>query len=409
MEMPIQLLLYRMEFTGMAIDKDRLLSLKDTCVSLQKEISNEIFKQIGHKFNIESTIEVAKVLNLQKRAGKTRPSTSKDTLKKLNNPIAELIMQYRQLSAALTKFLYPFIKSGVESGRIHSNSCYTNTGRLSMYEPSLQNVSKNFAIQNLNGRSGTQEVSCRSAFRVPAGRSILTADFCQLELRILTHLSQDPTLIRIMKSPEDVFKSIAAKWYKTRLDDVTVKQRNDAKQICYGIIYGMGVRGFAEALETTEDEALALTDQFHMTYPGIRNYTETIIKKARRKGFVETLTGRRRYLPNLMSDNTNDQKQAERQAVNTTIQGSAADIAKHALMRMEKNLARYETDLGISSKNSVDLVLHLHDELVYEVPADKVLKVAKVLKHSMENCIKLSIPLRVKMRMGRSWGELTDI
>lgn len=294
MEMPIQILLYRMEFLGMAVDKDRLISLKDTCLSLQKEISNEIFKQVGHKFNVESTIEVAKVLNLQKRVGKSRASTSKDTLKKLNNPIADLIMQYRQLSAALSKFLYPFIKNGIESGRIHSKSCYTNTGRLTMYEPSLQNVSKNFLVQIPNGN--TQEVSCRSAFRVPAGRLILTADFCQLELRILTHLSQDASLIRIMKSPEDVFKSIAAKWYKTRLDDVTVKQRNDAKQICYGIIYGMGVKGFAEALETTEDEALALTDQFHMTYLGIRNYTEIIIKKARRKGFVETLTGRRRYL-----------------------------------------------------------------------------------------------------------------
>lgn len=391
----------------MAVDKDRLMSLKDICLSLQKEISAEIYKQVGHKFNIESTTEVAKVLNLQKGPGKSRVSTAKDTLRKLNNPIAELIMQYRQLSAALSKFLYPFLKNGVESGRIHSKSCYTHTGRLSMYEPSLQNVSKNFNVHVQEGRS--QEVSCRSAFRVPSGRLILTADFCQLELRILTHLSQDPSLIRIMKSPEDVFKSIAAKWYKSRLEDVTVKQRNDAKQICYGIIYGMGVKGFAEALETTEDDALSLTDQFHMTYPGIRNYTETIVKKAHRKGFVETLTGRRRYLPNLKSENTNDQRQAERQAVNTTIQGSAADIAKHALIRMEKNLLKYEKDLGLFSKNYVDLVLHLHDELVYEVPADKVMKVAKVLKHSMENCIKLSIPLRVKMKIGRSWGELTEI
>uniref|UniRef100_A0A336LSY8 DNA polymerase theta n=1 Tax=Culicoides sonorensis TaxID=179676 RepID=A0A336LSY8_CULSO len=406
-EMPIQVLLYKMEFNGMAVDKDRLISLKDTCISLQKELTNEIYKQVGYKFNIESVNEVAKVLNLQKQ-GKTRPSTSKDALKKLNCPIAELIMQYRQLSAALSKFLYPFIKNGVESGRIHSKSCYTNTGRLSMYEPSLQNVSKNFCI-SIPGRSISHEVSCRSAFRVPPGRCILTADFCQLELRILTHLSQDSTLIRIMKSEEDVFKSIAAKWYKTTIRDVSDKQRNDAKQICYGIIYGMGVRGFAEALETTEDEALSLTDQFHLTYPGIRQYTEAIVQRARRKGFIETLTGRRRYLPNLMSDNMNDQRQAERQAVNTTIQGSAADIAKHAMIRMEKNLARYEKDLGICSKNQVNLILHLHDELVYEVPSEKVHKVAKVLKYSMENCIKLSIPLKVKMKMGRSWGELTEI
>ncbi|XP_063702529.1 DNA polymerase theta [Culicoides brevitarsis] len=408
MEMPIQTLLYKMEFYGMAVDKDRLVTLKDLCLSLQKEMLKEIFKLVGHKFNIESTTEVAKVLKLQKKPGKTRASTSKDTLKKLNCPIADLIMQYRQLSAALTKFLYPFIKNGIESGRIHSKSCYTNTGRLSMYEPSLQNVSKNFVVSLENGAK-VHEISCRSAFRVPAGRLILSADFCQLELRILTHLSQDPSLIRIMNSDEDVFRSIAAAWYKTSVADVTVKQRNDAKQICYGIIYGMGLRGFAEALETTEEEAFALIEQFHLTYPGIRNYTEIIVNKARRKGFVETLIGRRRYLPKIKDGNAKEQHQSERQAVNTTIQGSAADIAKHALIRMEKNLQKYEKELGIGPKNDVNLILHVHDELVYEVPADKITKIAKVLRHSMENCIKMSIPLRVKMKMGRSWGEMTEI
>jgi DNA polymerase theta len=211
----------------------------------------------------------------------------------------------------------------------------------------------------------------------------------------------------------DIFRVIAARWNKIPETEVTETIRNQTKQICYGIIYGMGMKSLADALKTDEQAAQALTERFHSTYPAIRQYTEMIIKHAREKGYVETMTARRRYLSQIRSENSSDKAQAERQAVNTTIQGSAADIAKYAILRVERNLKKYQSELKINIPNvpasSVDFVLQLHDELIYELPVEKARQVAKILKHSMENCAQLSIPLRVKIKMGPSWGELSEM
>lgn len=264
-------------------------------------------------------------------------------------------------------------------------------------------------------------ISCRSCFRCPVDRLLLSADFCQLELRILSHLSGDPLMVRVMQSDGDVFTTIAATWNRTAESLVTAEQRNRTKQICYGIIYGMGAKAMAATLQSDEETARTLCASFHQTYPGIRAYTERIVSFARQQGYVETLAGRRRYLPAIQAEATAgssssvaaERSQAERQAVNTTVQGSAADVAKYAILRMERNLSKYARTLRINvegdANSRVAMVLHLHDELVYEVPADRVKSVAKVLRSSMENCAKLNVPLRVKLKAGRSWGEMDTL
>lgn len=217
-------------------------------------------------------------------------------------------------------------------------------------------------------------------------------------------------MLRVMRGDGDVFASIAATWNRVPEHRVTGEQRDRTKQICYGIIYGMGARAMAESLQSDEETARTLTESFHQTYPGIRAFTERTVEYARQQGYVETLAGRRRYLSAIRSLDGADRTQAERQAINTTVQGSAADVAKYAILRMERNVHKYAHKLRINAAgdraNRVELVLHLHDELVYEVPAERVRSVAKVLRSSMENCAKLNVPLRVKLKAGGSWGEM---
>lgn len=267
-------------------------------------------------------------------------------------------------------------------------------------------------------KTGTDEelISCRSCFRCAPKRCLLAADFCQLELRILTHLSHDPLMLQVMQSPGDIFTTITATWNGCREAAVTGVQRERTKQICYGIIYGMGVRAIADGLQCDEDTAREITGSFHAAYPGIRAFTERIVGYAQQQGYVETLAGRRRYLPAIVAAATTtpaSRAQAERQAVNTVIQGSAADVVKYAMLRMERNVRKYAAALRINSEaepgSRVELVMHMHDELVFEVPADRVRSVAKVLRSSMENCAKLRVPLSVKLRAGASWGEMSPV
>lgn len=250
--------------------------------------------------------------------------------------------------------------------------------------------------------------SCRGTFVCSdSTKVLLSADFRQLELCVLTHLSQDRKLLAVLSGGKDVFRGIAAKWYK--IDDeqqVSDELRNATKAIVYGVIYGMGARSMSGELNVDEDTARTLMEQFHSTYPEIRRYTDRVVQVTRERGYIETLTGRRRYLPAIHSTDSKKRAEAERQAVCTTIQGSAADILKNAVLRMMRNLRKYRATLGLGQ---VELVLHMHDELIFEVPRDQARKVAKILKSSMENCAKLSLPLRVKVKSGASWGELQEL
>ncbi|XP_067619568.1 DNA polymerase theta isoform X2 [Eurosta solidaginis] len=407
LEMPLQSSLFNMELTGFPANEAALRNLFQLMLETMKKLELKIYEMHGGRFNLGSSAAVAKVVGLHRKAS-GRISTSRQILEKIDSPISQAIIAYRKLGTTLSKNIQPLLKC-VKMDRIHGQSItFTQTGRISMAEPNLQNVAKDFEVnfegfQNIN-------ISCRSAFFPnESGRCLLSADFCQLEMRILAHLSQDAALLKVMNTDRDIFTVIAARWHKLAESAVSEMLRNGTKQICYGIVYGMGIRSLAEALKCTEQEATTLSQQFHLAYPGIRSYADKVVKFARNNGYIETITGRRRYLEHICSEEPQQKNQAERQAINSTIQGSAADIAKNAILRMEKNLEKYRNKLGLISTNAVRFVLHIHDELVFEVPSDKAKKVAKILSLTMENCVKISVPLKVKLKMGKSWGELQEI
>ncbi|XP_016961333.1 DNA polymerase theta [Drosophila biarmipes] len=404
-EMPIQMSLCHMEVIGFPTNEQRLQRVFQQMVAGMKKLELKIYEQHGSRFNLGSSQAVAKVLGLHRKAS-GRVTTSRQVLEKLDSPISLLILGHRKLAGLLAKSIQPLLKC-CQSGRIHGQSItFTATGRISMTEPNLQNVAKDFAIKV---GSEALNISCRSAFAPKdEKRCLLSADFCQLEMRVLAHLSQDKVLMEVMNSPQDLFTAIAAHWNKIDESEVSEHLRNGTKQICYGIVYGMGMRALAESLKCSEQEARMVSEQFHQAYKGIREHTQKVVKFARNNGYVETITRRRRYLEHIDSPEEHLKSQAERQAINSAIQGSAADIAKSAILKMEKNIARYRDKMGLE-ENSVNLVMHLHDELIFEVPVEKARKIAKVLSLTMENCVKLNVPLKVKLKLGRSWGEMQEI
>lgn len=194
---------------------------------------------------------------------------------------------------------------------------------------------------------------------------------------------------------------IAAKWNNIEESQVDKVQRNQTKQICYGIIYGMGNKSLAETMKVDEETAVKLAQEFHSAYPKLRIYGDKLVQRAREQGFIETVTCRRRYLPAINSDNSSEKSQAERQALNTCVQGSASDLVKNAMLRMNRNIRRHNLE-------GCELVLHLHDELFYEVPEKTLKEAAKILIHSMQNCVKLAVPLLVKLKTGSNWGEMKE-
>lgn len=297
--MPLCLILAQMEVIGFPVKEHRLGNLISQIAGSMKKLEAKIFELNGSRFNINSSQAVAKVLGIHRKPT-GRVSTSREVLERLEAPIANLICQYRKLNALLVKNVQPLMKCCLNN-RIHGHSITnTATGRISMAEPNLQNVAKNFVV-DVQDRGAI--VSCRSAFMpMDSTRCLLSADFCQLEMRILAHLSQDKALVAAMNSPRDIFTSISAHWHRMNESEVSDQLREGTKKICYGIIYGMSMRKLADELNVTEQEAEVLSEQFHSNYPGIRSYTNRLIKYARHKGYVETITGRRRYLENIRSE-----------------------------------------------------------------------------------------------------------
>lgn len=392
----------KMETAGFPINEQKLQETIENASSLQRQLEQHIYELNGRKFNLSSSKEVSKVVGIHQNLRKKKVSTAKNVLGKLDLPIANCIMMWRTLTKTISN-MQPMAQL-VKNGRVFANSfSLTQTGRISMYEPNLQNVTKDFLVE-FKGHDDkrSETISFRSVFECQKGKVLLSADFCQLELRILTHLSKDSQLMNIMNSPgEDIFKKIAAKWNKVNEDHVTFTQRNQTKQICYGIIYGMGNKTLAETMKIEEETAANLAEEFHATYPGLKSYGEKVVEKTREQGFIETVTCRRRYLPAIKSENSGERCQAERQALNTCVQGSASDLVKNAILRMDRNIRKH--NLG-----GCELILHLHDELLYEVPENKLNEAAKILSHSMQNCVKLTVPLLVKLKYGLKWGEMKD-
>ncbi|XP_077650861.1 DNA polymerase theta isoform X1 [Urocitellus parryii] len=412
-----------------------------------------------------------------------RFSTSKDVLNKLKalHPLPGLILEWRRITNAITKVVFPLQREkrlnpflGME--RIYPVSqSHTATGRITFTEPNIQNVPRDFEIKMptlveesppsqapgksllLTGRGQNKKscvpnpghqaqmgkkaadrgmpfaVSMRHAFIPFPGGLILAADYSQLELRILAHLSQDYRLIHVLNTGADVFRSIAAEWKMMDPQSVGDDLRQQAKQICYGIIYGMGAKSLGEQMGIKEEDAACYIDSFKSRYTGINHFMKETVKNCKRDGFVQTILGRRRYLPGIKDNNPYHKAHAERQAINTTVQGSAADIVKIATVNIQKQLETLHSTFkshghregklqinrtGLLPKRKLQgmfcqnrggfFILQLHDELLYEVAEEDVVQVAQIVKKEMESAIKLSVKLKVKVKIGASWGELKD-
>ncbi|XP_060747500.1 DNA polymerase theta isoform X2 [Tachysurus vachellii] len=403
-------------------------------------------------------------------------STTKDVLEKLQ-PLHQLpgvILEWRRITNAMTKVVFPLQRKKcwhpkLEMDRIYSVSqSHTATGRVSFTEPNIQNVPKDFEIQmpTLIGESQPSQnnmalisnktrakisrtrrqlvslikdsdrypekgmpfsVSMRHAFVPFSGGLILAADYSQLELRILAHLSRDRRLLQVLNSGEDVFKSIAAEWKMVDLESVDDCMRQQAKQICYGIIYGMGAKSLGEQMGIDENDAACYIETFKSRYTGIQAFLRETVKSCSKNGFVKTLLGRKRFLPGIKESNMYIKSHSERQAVNTTVQGSAADIVKLATINIQRRLEEAFPEVLLSHQHYISgtdkgrcrsrpkpsqgafFILQLHDELIYEVAEEDVIQVAQIVKREMETAVKLYVKLRVKVKVGPSWGNLEEL
>ena len=391
-------------------------------------------------------------------------STARDVLEKISHlhPLPGLVLEWRRISSTLAKVVYPLSKESVWHAdlsllRIHYTChVHTSTGRVNVADPNLQNVPKAYIIYGdsdsdlksftpgVDGRTNNDSdivcesqiwagnpargklerkkpltVSMRSVFVATENRMLLSADYSQLELRILAHLSGDRRLRSILNSDGDVFKMIASKWLNTSVEDVSPSQRQHAKSICYGMIYGMGPRALAEQLKVGIEEAATFMDSFKSQFPDMRTYIQSTIDECRNRGYVTTLTDRRRHLPGIHSTDVHIRGQSERQAVNSTIQGSAADIVKQAMIAIDHKLTSLSASRTSpnSPRSSISpllaspgaMVLQIHDELLFEVGKQCLVDVAALVRAEMESVVSLTVKLPVKLHCGKSWGTMSEL
>jgi len=398
-EMPLMLVLAEMEHTGVRIDKASLQQASISLSSQVKTVEDEIYKMAGFEFNISSPKQVGEVifdrLKIIEKGKKTKTgqySTSESTLESLagKHPIIDKILEYRGLKKLLTTYIdaLPALINP-KTGKVHTsfNQTVTATGRLSSSSPNLQNI----PIRDEEGRE------IRKAFTADENCEFLSADYSQIELRIMAHLSKDPNMVEAFNSGYDIHTATAAKIYKVPIDEVTSNMRRNAKTANFGIIYGISVFGLAERLSIPRGEAKALIDGYFETYPRVKEYMDECIEIAKEKGFVETLLHRKRFLPDINSRNSIVRGFAERNAINAPIQGTAADIIKIAMVNI---FNRFKKE-GIQSQ----MMLQVHDELNFNVLDSELKKVERIVVEEMEAAFKLVVPLKVDYGVGRSWFE----
>lgn len=403
LELPLTATLARMERGGVAVDPGALDLLR---VEFKKKIDSleqDIYTIAGEIFNINSPKQLGFVL-FEKlglpalKKTKTGFSTDAEVLEDLapHHEIAAKILEYRTFIKLLTTYVEGLSKLvSPDTCRIHTtfNQTVTATGRLSSTEPNLQNI----PIRLEEGRR------IRKAF--VSGRTgkqlLLSADYSQIELRILAHISGDPVLIGSFMNNEDIHRRTAAEVFGVAPEDVTRELRDRAKAVNFGIVYGISDYGLSRQLGISRQEAKTYIDRYLERLPGVRDYIRNIIKEARESGYVTTILNRRRYLPDINNRNFNLRSFAERTAMNTPIQGSAADIIKLAMLRAEEALLPYG--------DAVRMILQVHDELVFEADATMVADIARVIRDSMEKAIRLTVPLTVDVKAGDNWAEMTKL
>lgn len=397
---PLQQVLSQMQEWGVLIDKE---VLKKQSTDLNKQLNNieqEIYSAVGHEFNLNSPSQLADVLynelNLTPgRKRKTHFSTDQETLNSLlgAHPAIELLLTYRELFKLKSTYLDALPNLIGEDGRIHTSwrADGTRTGRMSSSNPNLQNIP-------VKGEWGSK---IRAFFVAPKGSSLLAADYNQIELRVMAHMSQDPELIKIFKSNKDIHATTAGWVFKKKPEEITKDERRVAKTVNFGVLYGISAFGLATQLKIDPKTSQEFIDRYYQRFAKVKDYQEKILNEAKEKGYLETLGGFRRYILELKSPNYQIRSAGERMAINMPIQGTAADIIKQAMINLDKVFK--EKKLGTK------MILQVHDELVFEVPQKELKIVTPIIKKEMENSYTLTVPVIVEIKVGQRWGEMKQV
>jgi len=398
-EMPLMKVLSIIERNGVRLDIPALAESSTILTAEMGVLEKEIHELAGGEFNVSSPMQVGEVLfdrlQLDAKAKKTKTgqySTSEDILEKLQSkhPIIGKILDYRGLKKLLSTYIDSLPQLvNPKTGKVHTsfNQTVTATGRLSSTNPNLQNI----PIRDAQGKE------IRKAFIPDADSVFLSVDYSQIELRIMAHLSGDTNMLEAFNSGHDIHTATAAKIYKIPLEEVTSDMRRKAKTANFGIIYGISIFGLSDRLSIPRGEAKELIDGYFATYPSVKKYMDASIQRAKEMGYVETLLGRKRFLPDINSQNSIVRGFAERNAINAPIQGTAADIIKIAMVRIQKRLEQE----NLQAK----MTMQVHDELNFTVPNSEIEVVKKVVVDEMENAIKLQVPLIADCGVGANWLE----
>ena len=397
MELPLLGVLSRMERRGVLIDSDALFLQSNEIANRLSELEEQAYVLAGQPFNLASTKQLQEILfdklglPVIQKTPKGAPSTNEEVLEELafSHELPKVLVEHRGLSKLKSTYTDKLPQMvNPQTGRVHTSyhQAVTATGRLSSSDPNLQNI----PIRNEEGRRIRQAFIARESFTVVA------ADYSQIELRIMAHLSQDQGLINAFTQGKDIHRSTAAEIFGVTLDEVTSEQRRNAKAINFGLIYGMSAFGLSRQLGIGRADAQSYMDLYFKRYPGVQTFMHDIREKAKAQGYVETLFGRRLYLPDINSSNGMRRKAAERVAINAPMQGTAADIIKRAMIQLDQKL---QNDPDIA------MIMQVHDELVFEVRSEKVAFYSELIKTHMESAADLVVPLIVEVGQGTNWDE----
>ena len=397
MELPLLGVLSRMERRGVLIDSDALFLQSNEIANRLSELEEQAYVLAGQPFNLASTKQLQEILfdklglPVIQKTPKGAPSTNEEVLEELafSHELPKVLVEHRGLSKLKSTYTDKLPQMvNPQTGRVHTSyhQAVTATGRLSSSDPNLQNI----PIRNEEGRR------IRQAFIAREGFTVVAADYSQIELRIMAHLSQDQGLINAFTQGKDIHRSTAAEIFGVALDEVTSEQRRNAKAINFGLIYGMSAFGLSRQLGIGRADAQSYMDLYFKRYPGVQTFMHDIREKAKAQGYVETLFGRRLYLPDINSSNGMRRKAAERVAINAPMQGTAADIIKRAMIQLDQKL---QNDPDIA------MIMQVHDELVFEVRSEKVAFYSELIKTQMESAANLVVPLIVEVGQGKNWDE----
>lgn len=397
-EMRLMPLLAEMEITGIHLDSQTLYDYNKELTIGIEDIQNKIYSTVGHTFNIASPKQLQEVLFTERglkptKKTKTGYSTDTSVLEELAlyDPVPKMILEYRELAKLQSTYVETLPSMCDKNERIHTDFIQTGTatGRLSCREPNLQNI----PVRNEAGRK------IRSAFTATPGTILISADYSQIELVVLAHLSQDKNMCNAFISGTDVHKATAALIFGVPQEEVTPQMRRTAKTINFGVIYGMSAFRLANDLGISRTQAAEFIENYFKTYSSVNDFINSTIQKTEETGFVQTIFGRKRQIANINSKNKLEKSGAERMAVNTPVQGSAADIVKKAMLDVSKALEEENTQ--------AKLILQVHDELLVECPDNPqtIEKTISIIKEKMENAVKLNVPLKVSIEYGKNWGE----